>query len=52
MASYALGLLVIVALSIAGVEAGTLVALYALAGLLMAGAMWLMATRAGRGRRW
>ena len=51
MASYALGLLAIVALAIAGVEPRALVALYALAGLLMAAAMWLMTTDARRRRR-
>ena len=48
MGSYALGLLVIVALAIVGVEPSGLVALYALAALLMAAAMWLMATGARR----
>ena len=51
MGSYALGLLVIVALAIAGVEPRALVTLYALGGLLMAAAMWLMTTGARRRRR-
>ena len=51
MGFYALGLLVIVALAIAGVEPSALVTLYALAGLLMAAAMCLMTTGARRRRR-